>query len=162
MYVLLTFLYFFLLIQKTFYIAGLLYIYYFLIFFIYHLYFTFSKRFCYIVIIVLKNYWNKSEYLKIMLWFILVLLTSLVGDNFIFLFVFNPLFFYSIVTGNLLLFLVLLALWSWIFVLVYFNKFKICQKFLAKILQYFSRSACLHFTGNSKKELNLRKKCHDT
>jgi hypothetical protein len=70
----------------------------------------------------------------------------LFGEAFIFVVVFNPLFAFSIVTANFMVFFFLLILW--IFILILCNKLKICNDFLLKIKTYFSREACLHFIGD--------------
>jgi len=77
----------------------------------YHLYFTFSKRFYSRTIVVIKKYLNGSEYFKLILWIVLVFITALLGEAFIFLMVFNPLFGFSLVTANFMLFFFLFILW---------------------------------------------------
>ncbi len=74
------------------------------IFLCYHIYFTFSKRFYSKTIVVIKKYFNGPEYFKLILWIVLAFITALFGESFIFLMVFNPLFAFSLVTANLMLF----------------------------------------------------------
>jgi hypothetical protein len=76
-----------------------------------------------------------------------VLLTSLIGESFIFLFIFNPLVLLTLATKNVTLFLILLIQWLWMVFLIYFYKFKKFN-FLIKIQNYFFRYSCLHFIGN--------------
>jgi hypothetical protein len=97
--------------------------------------------------VVIKKYLNGSEYFKLILWIVLVFITALFGEAFIFLMVFNPLFGLSLVTADFMLFFFLFILWIWMFILIF------CNKFLLKIQNYFSREACLHFIGNNPGKL---------
>lgn len=148
LYVSLTYLYFFVILTKTVSSISMTYCYYISTFLCYHLYFTFSNRFYSRTIIIIKKYLKSSEYFKLILWIVLVFIPALFGETFIFLMVFNPLFAFSIATGNFMLVFFLLILWIWIFILIFFNEFKIFTNFLFKIQNYFSRKACLHFIGN--------------
>jgi len=111
LYVSLTYGYFFVILTKDVSSISITYYYYSSIFLCYHLYFTFSKRFYSRTIVVIKKYLNGSEYFKLILWIFLVFLTSLFGEVFIFLMVFNPLFGFSLVTANFMLFFFLFILW---------------------------------------------------
>jgi len=157
LYVSLTYGYFFVILTKNVSSITITYCYYSSIFLCYHLYFTFSKRFYSRTIVVIKKYLNGSEYFKLILWIVLVFITSLFGETFIFLMVFNPLFAFSIVTANFMVFFFLLILWIWSFILIFCNKFKIFNNFLLKIQNYFSREACLHFIGNNPGKLLCEK-----
>ena len=149
LYVSLTYDYLFVLLNKNVFILSATYCYYISIFLSYHFYFTFSKRFYSRTIVVVKKYLNSSDYLKLILWIVLVFITALLGEVFIFWTVFNALFAFSLVTENYVLFFFLLIQWIWIFILIFLNKFNICNNFLSKILNYFSRKACLHYIGNN-------------
>lgn len=149
LYVSLTYGYFFVILTKEISSISITYYYYCSIFLCYHIYFTFSKRFYSRTIVVIKKYLNGSEYFKLILWIVLVFIPALFGEAFIFLIVFNPLFAFSIITANFMVFFFLLILWLWIFILILCNKLKIFNDFLLKIQTYFSRGACLHFIGNN-------------
>ena len=157
LYMSLTYCYFFVILTENISSISITYVYYFTIFISYHLYFTFSKRFYYRTIIIIKKYVNNSEYFKLILWIVLVFITALFGEGFIFLGIFNPLFAFSLVTGNFTLFFFLLIEWGWMFILIFCNKFNIFNNFLLKIQNYFSREACLHFIGNNPGKLLCEK-----
>jgi hypothetical protein len=148
---------FFIILTKDVSSISMTYFYYMVIFVGYHFYFTISKRFYSRTIVIIKKYINNSEYFKLFLWLILVFITSLFGESFIFLMVFNPLFAFSLVTANFGFFFFLLIQWMWMFFLIFCNKFKIFNNFLLKIQTYFSRGACLHFIGNNPGKLLCKK-----
>ena len=156
-YVSLTYGYFFVILTEDVSSISITYYYYISIFLCYHLYFTFSKRFYSRTIVVIKKYLNGSEYFKLILWIVLVFITALFGETFIFLMVFNPLFAFSLVTANFVSFFFLFSLWVWVFFLIFCNRFKIFNNFLLKIQNYFSREACLHFIGNTPGKLLCEK-----
>ena len=139
LYISLTYLYFFVILTQNISSISMTYCYYISIFLCYHYYYTFSNRFYGRTIIVIKKYLKNSEYFKLILWIVLVFITSLFGETFIFLMVFNPLFAFSIVTANFIVFFFLLILWIWSFILIFCNKFCIFNNFLLKIQNYFSR-----------------------
>ena len=149
LYVSLTYGYFFVILTENFSPISVTYWYYFLIFIFYHLFFTFSKRFYSRTIIITKKYLNGFKYFKLILWVVLVFIPALLGNPFIFLMVFNPLFAFTLITANFEFFLYLLFTWSWMFILIFCNKFNVFKNFLLKIQDYFSRGACLHFIGNT-------------
>lgn len=157
LYISLTYFYFFVILTEDVSSISITYYYYISIFLCFHHYFTFSNRFYGRTIIVIKKYLKNSEYFKLILWIVLVFITSLFGETFIFLMVFNPLFAFSIVTANFMVFFFLLTLWIWTFILIFCNKFKIFNNFLLKIQNYFSREACLHFIGNTPGKLLCEK-----
>ena len=95
------------------------------------------------------NYLNNFEYIKLILWFVLVFIPALLGEPFIFLMVFNPLFAFSLATANFTFFFFLLVEWVWMFGLIVSNEFNVFNHFLLKIQNYFSRDACLHYIGNN-------------
>lgn len=149
MYVSLTYSYFFIILTVKVSSISVTYIYYALVFLVYHFYFTFTKRFCYRTISVIINYLNNFAYVKLILWVVLVFIPALLGEAFIFLMVFNPVFAFSLATANFTLFFFLLIEWVWMFSLIFINEFNIFNHFLLKIQNYFSRKACLHYIGNS-------------
>jgi hypothetical protein len=149
LYVSLTYNYFFVLSSGTVSPITATYGYYFFIFLFYHLYFTASKRFYSRTIVVIKSYLNGSEYFKLILWIVLVFITALFGEAFIFLMVFTPLLGFSLVTENFTLLFFLLIQWIWLIGLIFTNTFNIFTNFLSKIQKYFSRKACLHYIGNN-------------
>ena len=85
LYIALTYKYFFIILTKNVSSILITYIYYVAIFLCYHIYFTFSKRFYNRTIVVIKEYLNDSEYLKLILWIFLVFIPALFGEAFIFL-----------------------------------------------------------------------------
>lgn len=103
----------------------ILYVYYLSIFLAYHLFFTFSKRFYFITIIVIKQYLKGSEYVKLLLWFVFVFTTSLLLENFILFVLISPLMGFTLTTSNFLLLFFLLCQWLWMCLLVFFNKYNI-------------------------------------
>jgi hypothetical protein len=137
------------------------YCYYIAVFMNYHQHFTFSRRFWGRTVIVIKSYYNNSQYLKLNFWILLVFITSLLVDKFIFVVVFNPLLGFSLWTGNLVLFFFLMLQWLWMFILIFVNflniKFNFFDKFLKGIQSYFSRKACLHFIGNNPGKTTVTK-----
>lgn len=133
MYVSLTYYYFFSLLTVNISSITVTYFYYGLVFLLYHFYFTFSKRFYCRTLIVIRNYLNNFEYVKFILWVVLILIPALFGEAFIFLMVFNPLFAISLATANFKLFFFLLMEWIWLFGLIFSNKFNIFNHFLLKI-----------------------------
>lgn len=148
-YTALTYAYFFIVLTINMSTIAVTYFYYGLVFFTYHYFFTFTKRFYYRTIIVIINYLNNYEYVKLLLWFFLIFIPALLGEAFIFLMVFNPLFGFSLATANFTLFFFLLIEWVWMFGLIFSNKYNIFNHFLFKIQNYFSRKACLHYIGNN-------------
>jgi hypothetical protein len=107
--------------------------------------------------IVLKNYLNNFEYVKLILWVVLIFIPALLGEAFIFLMVFNPLFAFSLATANFKLFFFLLIEWVWMFGLIFSNKFNIFNHFLLKIQNYFSRKGCLHYIGTTQGKRCVKK-----
>ena len=109
---------------------------------------TFSKRFYLRTKIILIGYYSNFEFIKIVLWFFLVMLPSLIKEPIIIYLVYQPLMAYCYLFeyDSLLLFLFLLMLWCLLLVLM--NKYKIAPTFFKKCLAYFSRRACLHYVGN--------------
>ena len=149
-YLFLTYFYFFLLLSKLLFDPiKMTYFYYFCLLFIYHCYFTFSKRFLYRTIVIIKIFLNNSEYFKLILWIVLIFITSLFTELFTFLIIFNGLFALSIATGNFILLFFLLVIWIWTLILVFCNRFNVFTDFLLRIRDYFSRGACLHYIGNN-------------
>jgi len=71
MYVSLTYYYFFIILTINVSSILVTYFYYGLVFLVCHFYFTFTKRFCYRTIIVIINYLNNFEYVKLILWIVL-------------------------------------------------------------------------------------------
>ena len=153
----LTYYYFFFILTKNISSISMTYFYYGLVFLFYHFYFTFSKRFYYRTMIVLKNYLNNFEYVKLILWVVLIFIPALLGEAFIFLMVFNPLFAFSLATANFKLFFFLLIEWVWMFGLIFSNKFNIFNHFLLKIQNYFSRKGCLHYIGTTQGKRCVKK-----
>lgn len=148
-YLSLTYCYFFIILTVDISPILVTYFYYSLIFLVYHYYFTFTKRFCYRTIIVIIHYLNNLEYFKLILWFVFILIPTLLGEAFIFLMVFNPLFGFSLATANFTFFFFLFVEWSWMFGLIVSNQLNIFTPFLFKIQDYFSRNACLHYIGSN-------------
>lgn len=133
-----------------------IYYYYTLLFFGYHVNFTFSKRFCIRTIVVIKSYLRKSEYIKLFLWVIFVFLTALIIEPFVFLCVFYPLIIYSAFNQKFILFFFLLLLWFWILFLIICNKYKICTDILLKMQNYFTSKAARHYIGNTIGKIALK------
>jgi hypothetical protein len=156
MYVSLTYYYFFIILIINVSLISVTYFYYGLVFLVYHFYFTFTKRFCYRTIIVIINYLNNFEYVKLILWFVLIFIPALLGEAFIFLMVFNPLFAFSLATANFTFFFLLVE-WVWMFGLIFSNQFNIFNHFLLKIQNYFSSKACLHYIGNNPGKSYVKK-----
>lgn len=144
-----TYFYFFILLTVNISAVTVTYYYYAGVFFAYHFFFTFSKRFYYRTIVVIINYLNKFQYVKLILWFVFVLIPTLLGEPFIFLMVFNPLFAFSLATANFTFFFFLLVEWAWMFGLIFSNAFNIFNHYLLNLQNYFSRTACLHYIGNN-------------
>lgn len=139
--------YFFFLLSLNISPSLLTYGFYFIVFISYHFYFTFSKRYYLRTIVIIRKYLNNKEYVKLVLWSYFVLLCSLIGNKFVFLGVFNPLLLFSMANSNMTFALFLIILWSWMFILIFCNEFKIYTNFLLCIQNFFSREACLHYIG---------------
>lgn len=127
----------------------LFYFYHFLLFMSYHYYFTFSKRFFFRILVILKGYLTKSEYPKLFSWIIFVLLTSLLAEKPVFLLIFTQLWVASSAKGHFVLLSILSIIWIWIIVLILCNRYEMGTRLLSKVQQYYSRRACLHFIGNT-------------
>lgn len=124
-------------------------IYYLIIFLGFHLFEnTFTKRFYLRTKIILKAYYNKSQYIKIILWFLLVLTPSLLKYPLVIITVYQPLmlFLYLFEYDKMFLFFFIILLWC--FLLFVLNKYKIGLNFLNHCKNYFSRRGCLHYIGN--------------
>ena len=124
-------------------------IYYAIIFIGFHIFEeTFSKRFYLRTKIILIGYYSNFEFIKIVLWFFLVLLPSLIKEPILMYSVYQPLMAYCYLFEYdfILLFLFLFMLRCLLLILM--NKYKIAPNFLKKCLAYFSRRACLHYVGN--------------
>jgi hypothetical protein len=126
-----------------------MYLYYFIVFVIYHSYFSFSKVYFIRAVVVIKGYAKLSEYFKIILWFFIILIPSLFIDNFIILFCFNQVLVFSITMGHTIIFFFFLLIWCWIFFLIICTKFGVCIPFLKRVQKYFTRRGTLHYLGNN-------------
>lgn len=115
----------------------------------YHAYFTINKHFILRTKIILTTYLRELNLLKLILWIILVFVPSLFNNGFSFFFVLQSIMINSFFSGRYLIFYTMLGLWSWIIFLYIMNKYKLNDKFLRSLLNYFSRRACLHYIGNS-------------
>ena len=124
-------------------------IYYAIIFIGFHIFEeTFTKKFYLRTKIILTGYYNNSEFIKIVLWFFLILIPSLIKHPIIISTVYQPLMVYCYLFkyDYILLFLSIIILWCLLLVLM--NKYKIARNFLETCKRYFSRRACLHYVGN--------------
>lgn len=129
------------------YYSGL--VYYFTIFLGFHLFKnTFSKRFCLRTKVILKGYYVKSQYMKIVLWFLLVFIPSLISHPIVMFTVCQPLLLFSYLFMYYKVFLFFFTSTVWCFLLFLMNKYEVKIDFLKACLDYFSRRACLHYVGN--------------
>lgn len=96
----------------------------------------------------MKKYLKNSAYLKLFLWFVSIFVTSLFGETFVFLMVFNSLLAFSLAVDNHIMLLFLLSLWVWMFFLVFCKEFQTFNGFLSSIQDYFSAEACSPFMGH--------------
>jgi len=125
-------------------------VYYAIIFLGFHIFEeTFTKRFLLRTKIILRGYYNNSEFVKIVLWLFFVLIPSLIKPPIIVVSVCQPLMLYCYLFeyNYTLLFFSILILWCGLLVLL--SKYKIGFNFLYKCKIYFSRRACLHYIGNT-------------
>jgi hypothetical protein len=143
-------LYFYVVITKSFTSPILVtYILYISVFFSYHWYKTFTRRFMLRCYSVVKAFWESNSIIKLTLWVLLILIPTLINDSFIFSLVFIQLLLLSLMSHHttILFVLILILLWfCFLGISSYFNKF---PKLRERILKYFSRRACLHFIGNA-------------
>ena len=157
LYMALTYGYFFVILTIDVFSISVTFCYYFLIFAFYHVYFTFTKRFISRTYSVIRSYLINLHYVKLMLWGVFVFIPALFGNSFCFLIIFNSLFAFSLATATFSFFFFLLLIWSWMFILISCNKYGVGTNFLLKIQNYFGRSGCLHFIGNSPGRLLCEK-----
>jgi hypothetical protein len=121
------------------------YIFHFSLFFLYHWYYTFTRRFLLRLYSVVKVFFFSYSLVRLTLWVLLVLLPGLVNNFVCLTLVLFPLLVLSLLHNNttILLFLTLFSLWhSFLFIL---NRLKLFPKAKEKIVKYFSCRACLHF-----------------
>ena len=64
--------------HKDFFTYDNIYIYYFLVFFMFHVYFTFSKLYFLRCIVIIRGYLKNSDYVKLFLWSVFVPWVSLI------------------------------------------------------------------------------------
>jgi hypothetical protein len=111
---------------------------------------SFTNRFWLRTKIVLVRFIKKNEFTKTCLWILFVFVTCLIQNPVIFNFLYRPLFLYSVMfeCSMLTSFFFLHILWC--FFILILNKYKTprSKNILEYFLNYFSRSACLHFIGN--------------
>jgi hypothetical protein len=127
------------------------YIFHFSLFFLYHWYYTFTRRFFLRVYSVVKVFFFSYSLVRLTLWVLFVLLPTLI-DNFVCLtLVLYPLLVLSLLHNNItiLFFLTLFSLWHSFFLFI-LNRLKLFPKAKEKIVKYFSRRACLHFIENNR------------
>lgn len=124
------------------------YVFYFIFFFTYHIYYTFNEKFFKKVKFIISNYSSNSEFIKIGLWLLTILLPFLIANNFVFLFVVYPILGNSLLAGHHFVFYSMLLLCVWVLFLSISAKNKIFKEFRYGIQKYFSREACVDFIGN--------------
>jgi len=109
---------------------------------------TFTKRFYLRTKIIITGYYKKSELFKLVLWFFLIFIPSLIKHPIVIFTVYQPLMFhcYLFEYDFLLLFFFIYILWVGLLFLPV--NFKITWIFLTTCQIYFSRRACLHYVGN--------------
>ena len=123
-------------------------IYYFVVFLGFHIFEnTFTKRFYLRTKAILKGYYNESQYIKIILWFLFVFIPSLISHPLVITLVCQPLMLLSHLLEYDKVFLFFSAILLWCFLLFLMNKYRIGLSFLNNCKNYFSRRACLHYIG---------------
>lgn len=125
-------------------------IYYFVIFLGFHIFEnTFTKRFYLRTKIIFKGYYNESQYIKIILWFLLIFIPSLISYPLVMITVCQPLMLFLHLFEYDKIFLFFSTILLWCFLLFLLNRYRIGLNFLKNCKNYFSRRACLHYIGNT-------------
>jgi hypothetical protein len=118
------------------------------VFFLYHWYFTFTRRFILRSYSVVKAFISSYSVVKLVLWLLFVLFPVLVNNHFSFFLIFNRLFLQALLSNHTTISFFLTILGLWYIFLSISSHFKMFSKVRRKVLNYFSRRACLHFVGN--------------
>jgi hypothetical protein len=124
------------------------YVFYSSAFFLYHWYFTLTRRFILRSYSVVKVFISSYSVVKLVLWLLFVLFPALVNNHFCFFLIFNRLFLQALLSNDTTISFFLIILGLWYIFLSISSYFKMFSKVRRKVLLYFSRRACLHFVGN--------------
>jgi hypothetical protein len=114
----------------------------------YNWYYTFSKRFMLRSYSVVKTYFTARSFLKIILWTFFVLFPTAMNSPFVFLMIYHQLIVLSWIGSQTTVQTILVIVYFWYCFLGISHYFHIFLNVREKILNYFSRRACLHFIGN--------------
>ena len=84
--------------------TAVAYTFYFIVFFTYHCFFTFTKQFYCRSLVVIRGYLNQFELKKLILLTFLIFIPTLFNNTFIFMVIFNPLLIFTAFKGHFIFF----------------------------------------------------------